>query len=242
MRRILLCILITSLFVSGIHAQGVERPFTVGILLGPAFTVGKSRSSDLDNSVFYSHLKTGFNAAITLTYRFPNSNFGIYGIGSWQRNSVDSKDFSRSSFPLNSDTASAVVNSNFLSTWKFLAGPDLKLPLGSNGKCSIEFNIAAGVLMADVPNFTISWDFNGGSETSYYYGGRLPLVFCYQASAGFNYHFSKLLSLQINASYTYSTPEYNGSIFEDNSGATHYYYYSYPVSSLNILAGVSYSL
>ena len=51
-------------------------------------------------------------SAITLTYRFPNSNFGIYGIGSWQRNSVDSKDFSRSeTFHLISDTASAVVNS-----------------------------------------------------------------------------------------------------------------------------------
>ena len=231
----------TSLLVSGLNAQKVERSFAVGILFSPAFTVGKSGSADLDTSVFHSYLKTGFNVAITLTYRFPNSNFGIYGIGSWQRNSVDSKDFSRSSFPLNSDTASAVVNSNFLSTWKFLAGPDLKLPLGSNGKCSIEFNIAAGALMADVPNFTISWYFNGGSETSYYYGGRLPLVFCYQVSSGFNYHFSKLLSLQISASYTHSTPEYNGSISEYN-GVTHYNYYSYPVRSLNILAGVSYSL
>jgi len=241
MRRILTCIVMSSLLVSGLNAQQVERPFSVGVLFGPAFTVGKSGSSDLDTSTFYSHLKTGFNAAITLTYHFPNSNFGIYGIGSWQRNSVDSKDFSRSEVLLNSDTGSAIVNSNFLSTWKFLAGPDLNLPLGTNGKCSIEFNIAAGALMADVPNFSISCYYNSGSETGYYYGGRLPLVFCYQVGSGFNYHFSKLLSLLINASYTHSTPGYIGSIFEYN-GVTHYHNYTYPISTLNVLAGVCYSL
>ena len=241
MRRVLTCILMTSLLVSGLNAQGVERPFTVGVMFGPAFTVGKSGSSDPDTSIFHSYLKTGFNAAITLTYRFPNSNFGIYGIGSWQRNSVDSKDFSKSSFPLNSDTASVVVNSNPINTWKFLVGPDLKLPLGSNGKCSIEFSIAGGALMAIVPNFTINWYYNNGAEINYYYGGRLPLVFCYQVSSGFNYHFSQLLSLLINASYTHSAPGYNGSNYEYN-GVTHHYIYSYPVSSLNILAGISYSL
>jgi hypothetical protein len=241
MRRILLCIITTSLIVSGLEAQGIERPFTLGVLFGPAFTVGKPESSDPDTSRFYSHLKTGFNASVTLTYRFKNSNFGIYGIGSWQRNSVDSKDFLKSSFSTNSDTASGVVNSNPLNFWKFLAGPDLKLPLGANGKCSIEFSIAAGALEANVPNFTINWYYNNGAEINYYYGGRLPLSFCYQVSSGLTYRFSPVFSLLINASYTHSEQGYNGSNFEYN-GETHHYFYYYPVSSLNILAGVSYSL
>ncbi len=241
MRRILTCILMTSLVATGLKAQVNERPFTVGVLFGPAFTIGKPGSSDLDTSIFHSYLKTGFNAAITLTYRFPNSNFGIYGIGSWQRNSVDSKDFSKSSFPLNSDTGSVTVNSDPLDTWKFLAGPDLKIPLGSSGKCSIELSIAGGALMAIVPDFTINWYYSNGSEINHYYGGRLPFVFCYQISSGFNYHFNRLFSLLLNASYTHSTPGYNGSDYEYN-GVTHHYFYTYPVRSINVLAGVSYSL
>ncbi len=240
MRRILTCILVVSLIIPGLNGQHIERLFKIGVLFGPAFTVGNSGSSGPDSSILHSFSKTGFNLAATLTYRFPNSIFGIYGIGSWQRNPVNSTEFAKSRFPRYPDTASVVVYSDPLNTWKFLAGPDIKLPLGIDGKCSIEFSFGGGVLVAIAPNFTINSYYTSGSEIEYHYGGRLPLAFCYQLSSGFNYHINQLWSLVINASYTHSTPGYNGD-YEDN-GVPFHYTYTYPVSSLNLLAGVSYSL
>jgi hypothetical protein len=234
---------VASLIVPGLNAQPIERPFKIGVLFGPAFTIGKSESSDLDSSLLYGSAKTGISAAITLTYRFPKSIFGIYGIGSWQRNPVDSKEFAKQYFPIDPGPVSIVVNSDPLNTWKFLAGPDIKLPLNRDGKFSINFGIGAGVLEAIAPNYTINSYYTNGytiERIDYHYGGRLPLAFCYQLSSGFNYQINRLWSLVLNASYTHSTPGYKED-YEYN-GIPFHYTYTYPVSSLNVLAGVSYSL
>ena len=240
MRRILTCILVVSLITTGLNAQQLERPFNIDVLFGPAFNLGRSGSSELDTSDLRSTLKTGFNVAVTLTYRFPNSVFGIYGIGSWQRNEVDSKEF-RKQFILTDEVPIAfVINSGPLITWKFLAGPDIKLPLGTKGKYSIEFSMAGGALEAIAPNYTIAGYHTNGSEIDYHYGGRMDLVFCYQLSSGFYYHINQRCSMVINTSYTHGTPGYKQDYSVDANA--YHFIYTYPVRALNIMAGVSYSL
>jgi hypothetical protein len=232
--------LVVSIITPGLKAQDIERPFKVGVLLGPSFNIGKSGSSDLDSSSLQSAAKTGFNVAFTLTYRFPNSFFGIYGIGSWQRNEVDSKEFTKQFIPDNGNPFAIVINSGPLITWKFLAGPDIKLPLGTNGKYSIEFSLAGGALEAIAPNYTITGYHTNGSDMEYHYGGRMDLVFCFQLSSGFNYQINQRCSMVINASYSNGTPGYKQDIGINNF--EYHYNYTYPISSLNIMAGVSYSL
>ena len=224
----------------GLNAQHIERPFKVAVLFGPAFNTGKSGSSALDSSSLQSIAKTGLIVAVNFTYRFPNSHFGIYGTGSWQRNEVNSKEFAKQYIPLDPDPVSIVVNTNPLITWKFLAGPRIRLPLGSDGKYSFEFSMAGGALEAIAPNYTITAFHTNGSDIQYHYGGRLDLVFCYQLSSGFNYQINQRCSMVINASFTHSTPGYKQDYGVD--GIEHHYIYTYPVSSLNIMAGVSYSL
>jgi|GEM_PF-966404 hypothetical protein len=238
MRRILIWILVTVLIVPSVNAQRIERPLEIGVLFGPAFTVGKPGSSDADTAILHSISKTGINVAITLTYRFPNSVFGIYGIGSWQQNPVDSKEFARSRF--DRDTAIVAVHSNPLNSWKFLAGPDLKLPLGRTGKINVQISLVAGAVVAVVPDFTINSNRLNGTEVEYHYGGRLPLTFCYQLSSGINYRVCQRWSIGLNAGYTHSRPAYSGDYEFD--GVPRHYTYTYPISSLNVLAGISYSL
>jgi hypothetical protein len=248
MRRLLSSIFFTSLIIPGLHAQHIEQPLSIGVLFGPAFPVGNFASSGLDSSKIQSAAKTGINIAITLTYHFPNSIFGIYAIGSWQQNSVDNKTLAKTLKPDYPDTISLVVNSNPWRMWTILAGPKIELPLDASGKCSIEFNIGGGIQQAVIPFYTITQyymngsliSYTNGSETSFYYGGSLYPAFCYQFGSGFNYHVNRLWSLTINAGYTHSTSVYN---YDDEYGGTSYHkVFTYPVSSVNLLAGISYSL
>jgi hypothetical protein len=240
--------LVVSLMMTDLNAQHTEQPFKIAVLFGPACTVGKPGGSGSDTSTLNSSLKTGFNAAITCTYRFPNSTFGIFGIGSWQRNPVNSNEYAKESFstPVSvvvySHPLSVVVYSNPLNTWKFLAGPTIKIPLGADGKLSVEFSMGGGVLIAIAPDYTINTLYNDGSgEIEYHYGGRLPTSFCYQFGSAFNYQINRLWSLLFNASYTHSTPSYYKDDIEYN-GIEFQYTKSYPVRSLNLLAGISFAL
>ncbi len=240
MRKILTSIFFASLIIPGLRAQHIEQPFSIGVLFGPAFPVGKFANSGLDSSKIQSAAKTGINVATTLSYHFQNSIFSIYAIGSWQQNGVDDKAMARTLMPDYPDTISLVVNSNPWRMWTILAGPKIELPLDASGKCSIEFNIGGGIQQAVVPYYTITQYYTNGSETSFYYGGSLSPAFCYQLGSGFNYHINKVWSLNINAGYTHSTASY---IYDNEYGGTlSHVAYTYPISSVNLLAGISYSL
>ncbi|HSZ31708.1 MAG TPA: hypothetical protein VK772_00275 [Puia sp.] len=239
MRRLLTSLFFVLLIMAGLHAQNIEQPFRIGILFGPAFPVGKFASSGLDSSKIQSAAKTGINTTITLAYHFPNSIFGIYAIGSRQQNSVDNKALARTLTPDYPDTSSLVVNSKPWILWTFLVGPKIEFPLDASGKFSIEFNIGGGIQQAFVPDYTITQYYSNGSETGFYWGGSLYPAFCYQFGSGFNYHVNRHWSLVINASYTHSNSDHD--YFE--YGSTSYpKNFNFPISSLNLLAGISYSL
>ena len=95
-------------------------------------------------------------------------------------------------------------------------------------------------MSATVPDYTLSQYYPNGSGTLYSYGGRLPVAFCYQLGTEYNYHFSSTWSLMILANYSHSTPGYHDG-YEYN-GVKYQNTYTYPVSCLNLLAGITYSL
>jgi hypothetical protein len=240
MKKILTSLFFTSMIISGMQAQHIEQPFSIGVLFGPAFPVGKFASTGLDSSKIQSATKTGICLAITLAYRFPNSIFGLYAVGSWQQNAVDDKALAMTLKPDYPDASSLVVNANPWRMWTLLAGPKIELPLDASGKCSIEFNIGAGIQQAGVPFYTITQYLPNESDISFYYGGSLPPAFCYQFGSGFAYHINQAWSVIINASYTHSTANYNYDI--EYGGAPIHVSYTYPISSVNLLAGISFSL
>lgn len=239
MRRLLASVFFVSLIIPGLRAQHIEHPLSIGVLFGPAFPVGKFASSGLDSSKIQSAAKTGINVAITLTYHFPNSIFSIYAIGSWQQNNVDSKALTNTLLPDYPDTISLVVDSKPWYMWTLLAGPKIELPLDASGKCSIEFNVGAGIQQAIVPYYTITQNQTNQSDISFFYGGSLSPVFCYQFGSGFNYHINPLWSLKLNASFTHGTSAYK---YDYTYGGNSFHQdFIFPISSVNLLAGISYS-
>jgi len=238
MRRLLTSIFFASLTISVLHAQHIEQPFSIGVLFGPAFPVGKFASTGLDSSKIQSAAKTGLNAAITLTYHFPNSIFSIYAMGSWQQNGVDTKALAKTLMSGYSDTISLAVDSKPWRTWAILVGPRVELPLDASGKCRIEFSFGGGIQQAIVPYYTITQYYTNGSDIGFYYGGSLNPVFCYQFGSGFSYHMNRFWSLTINASYTHITSVYNNNEYGAISDNQHFVF---PISSVNLLAGISYS-
>lgn len=225
--------------MSDLQAQNIEQPFRIGILFGPAFPVGKFAGSGLDSSKIQSAAKTGINTTITVAYHFPNSIFGIYAIGSWRQNSVDNKALARTLTPDYPDTSSLVVNSKSWLLWTFLVGPKIEFPLDVSEKFSIEINIGGGIQQAFVPDYTITQYYVNGSETGFFWGGYLHPAFCYQFGSVFNYHINLHWSLMINASYTHSNAIYNSNY--NYGGPPHHEYLNFPISSVNLLAGIAYS-
>ena len=228
-----------------LDAQKQEASFQGGISLGPAFPMGKFSSTISDSgNISSSSARAGLAIQINMCYFFRHSDWGISFVAGWQENSINpgpTEQMMRRAFP-NIDHIN--IQADAWNLWKFLAGPEWKIPASANSKIRFECGIGAGILKTSIPG--ISMSFYNDAQTFHGYEKiqpvSLPAAFCYQVHAGILYGVSPKLFLTGDLNFSHAAPERKYSFYLDppvNSMPVKFEE-TYPISSMNLLLGVAY--
>jgi hypothetical protein len=246
MNRIVTCCTIYLLLIPKLYSQNPDQQFRVGLVAGAAFPVGNFSSVPKDSSVIQSAAKPGPAVALSLSYQFKKSLFGVEILAGWQQNNVNNEaleQFVKDQLPVGSQV---FVKSDNWHIWKFLAGPTIELPMKPAGRTSLDFGILAGVLKTTIPGYEFGIASPDGSQRSFvsYAPVSIPVAFCYQLNAGINYRINRSLYLNGMLSFMHANAVHSYTLYLDPP------YYtkpvnmsdSYPISTLNVILGISYKL
>jgi len=229
-----------------LYSQNSDQQFKVAIDGGFSFPVGKFGSSDYDPGTLPSAAKPGPAADFTFGYRFKNSHFGLKIIAGWQQNNVNNTAVARSMFDFYPNGSQIGAKSDNWHIWKWLAGPTIETPLSANGKMSLEFDAVAGVLKTKIPGYryVVFYPDHNTVEVGSRAPISLPVSFCYQVSASFNYRITRSLFIRGDLSFMHSSPVHAYIFYLDppNYNMPVNIRETYPINSINFLLGIGYIL
>jgi len=252
-KRFIYCTLNLLLIIPKLYSQNQDQQFKATLVAGASFPVGNFGgvgNFDVfpqDSGATQSAAKPGPSVAFSVSYRFKKSVFGLEILAGWQQNNVNNTALEQSmkgGLPAGSQVR---VKSDNWHIWKFLAGPTMELPLNQNGKTNLDLGILAGVLKTNIPGYKygiISPD-QQVMEFASWAPVSIPPAFCYQINAGINYRINHSLYLNGMLGFMHANPVHN---------YTFYHFYpdppyvstpvnvsqSYPISTLNLMLGISY--
>jgi hypothetical protein len=227
-----------------LHSQKIDQQFKATFVFGPSFPVGNFGRSIPDSGAIQSAAKPGPAVALSFSYRFKHSHFGVEVMVGWQQNNVNDTVLAQSMSGFYPPGSQIIVKSDNWHIWKFLAGPVIEIPLTPNGKTSLEFGVVAGILKTTIPGYEFRVIYAGMNRVDFASRGpiSLPVVFCYQVNAGLNYRITRNLLLNGNISFMHAAPVHAYTYYLDPPYFTMPVHASqtYPISSLNVLVGIAY--
>jgi hypothetical protein len=240
------CTIYLVLIIPKLYSQNPDQQFRATLVAGASFPVGNFGRVPQDSEATQSAAKPGPSIAFSLSYRFKKSLFGIEILAGWQQNNVNNAALEQSLKDFFPTGTQIMVKSDNWHIWKFLVGPTIELPLKQNGKTSLDLGIIAGVLKTTIPGYEFGAISPDQREMEFvsYAPVSIPLAFCYQLNAGINYRINHSLYLSGMLSFMHAKAVHNYTFYLDppyftmpvNASQ------SYPISSLNLMLGISYKL
>jgi hypothetical protein len=238
------------LVIPKLYSQNLDQQLKAALVVGPSFPVGNFGRFTQDSGTTQGAAKPGPAVAFSLSFRFKKSLFGIEILAGWQQNNVNDTALAQSLKGVFPTEYQIIVKSDNWHIWKFLVGPTMEFPLKQNGKTNLDLSILAGVLKTTIPGHEF-WAISpagvfGARQVEFSSRGpvSIPLAFCYQLNAGINYRINRSLYLNGMLSFMHATAVHTYTFYLDPP------YYtmpvsasqSYPISSLNLMLGISYKL
>ena len=245
-KNFIYCTIYLLLIIPKLYSQSPDQQFKVTLVVGASFPVGNFGRVPQNSGATQGAAKTGPSVDFSLSYHLKKSLFGIEILAGWQQNNVDNAALEQSLKDFLPVGSQVMVKSDNWHIWKFLAGPTIELPLKLNGKTSLDLGILAGVFKTTIPGYqygAISPDQSYGEFVSWA-PVSIPLAFCYQLNAGINYRINYSLYLYGMLSFMHANAVHNFTFYLDPPYFTMPVKtsQSYPISSLNLMLGISYKL
>jgi hypothetical protein len=234
------------LIIPKLYSQSSEQQFKATLVAGASLPVGNFGRVPQDSGATQSAAKPGPSVAFSLSYEFKKSLFGLEILAGWQQNNVNNAALEQSLKDFLPTGSQVFVKSDNWHIWKFLAGPTIELPLKQNGNTNLDLGILAGVLKTTIPGYEFGIASPDRSQVAFvsYAPVSIPLAFCYQLNAGVNYRINRSLYLNGVLSFMHANPVHNYTLYLDPPYFTMpvKVSQSYPISSLNVMMGISYKL